>query len=430
MKKKLIRVACVVAILAVILVILEATADTNGNGLISPSCAVLAADKGMIKHGLRYGGISFSREDFTNALGTEEIQSITVRTLPDNTAGNLLLNDTYVVKNQVIRADQLKDLKFISSNAGTTETTFSFSANNNEYSITCSLVLTENVNFAPKIEQSDAISVWTQQNIMCAGTLSGSDPENDPIIFEVLTYPEKGILTLDRQSGAYQYSPYENVKGVDEFEYRVRDSHGNYSESAKISIEIDSMAGNIIFTDMMDHAAHNAAILAVAETQMSYTESDGKYYFSPNESVSREEFLIAAMDLLGAKDVPEIKSSGFTDDNDISTSAKGYVASAYFLGIISGDIDGGKIYFRPKDAITKAEAAVIVNNILGFEPTVSTSTFSDADTIPVWAESSLCALHELGILKAEETGAIGANDTLTRAQVAQILMSLIRYTGA
>lgn len=429
MKKKLIRVACIVAMIAVILIILEVTADTQGNGLISPSCEVLAAEHGMIKHGMKYSGISFSRDDFTKALGTESIQSITVLSLPDASSGTLLLGDTYVVKNQIIEAEKLDALRFVSSNSEASDSGFTFSANNNAYDIYCSMVFTESINFAPKIDTDDAVSVWTQQNISCHGTLTGEDPEQDELTYEIVAYPEKGLLSLDKSSGSYQFYPYENVKGVDKFEYRVRDSYGNYSETATVAIEIDSIASNIIFTDMVDHEAHNAAILAIAENRMSYTEKDGKYYFSPDEAVSREEFLVCTMDLLGAKNVPQIKSSGFADDSDISTNAKGYVASAYFLGVVSGDMDNGQLYFRPKDAVTKAEAAVIVNNILGFEPTISASTFSDADSIPVWAVSSLCAMNELGIMRTEDTGAIGANETLTRAQVAQLIMSLINYTG-
>lgn len=429
LKKKLMGVACVAAVLIAILVFVEAGADYSGSGLISPSCAVLAEENGMIKCGLKYGGIEFTKEDFTTALGTEALTSITVQELPPTNEGTLMLAGTYVVKNQVIPAENLGELKFVSSNDGPAESAFVFSANNNEYSTTCSLIFTESVNFAPSFSSSEALEVWTQRNIACFGTLHAKDPEGDALRYEIVSYPKKGLLTLDTKTGQYQFSPYANMKGVDSFEYCVWDSYGNRSEIVTVAIEIDRAASNLVFVDMQENPAHNAAILATAENHLNYTEVNGKYYFSPNETVSREDFLVMTMNLFGAKNVPEIKSSGFTDDSEISTNAKGYVASAYFLGIVSGDIENGKIYFRPQDAITKAEAAVMVNNILGFEPTVSASTFSDADEIPVWAESSLCALTELGILKTESTGNIGANDTLTKAQVAQIIMSLIQYTG-
>ena len=423
------RIALVVVVLVAILIFLESTADYSGSGLISPSCEVLAGENGMVKHGLKYGGIEFSKEDFTTALGTESLSSITVKSLPPSGDGTLMLDGTYVVKNQVIPSEKLSTLKYVSANGEQTESSFTFSANSNEYDITCSLIFTESVNFAPSFATAEAVEVWTQKNISCFGTLSAKDPEDDTLTYEIVSYPKKGLLSLDKTTGEYRFSPYANVKGVDSFEYRVWDSYGNYSETRTVSIEIDSVASDLVFADMEDDPAHNAAILATAENHMDYVESEGKYYFSPTETVTREDFLVMTMNLFGAEDVPEIKNSGFSDDGQISTNAKGYVASAYFLGIVSGDIENGKIYFRPQDAITKAEAAVMINNILGFEPTVSVSTFSDAEEIPIWAESSLCALTELGILETEATGSIGANDTLTKAQVAQIIISLIQYTG-
>lgn len=430
MKKKLIRVAYVVIFLAAVLIFLEATADYSGKGLISPSCEVLAAQHGMVKSGLKYDAIRFSNQDFLTAAGVESLTSITIREVPPSNEGTLMLDDTYVVKNQVISANDLDRLKFVSAGGDHSSSEFSFSTNNNEYLLNCSLTFTDNVNFAPTFGSNDAVQAWTQKNISCFGTLAASDPENDELQYEVVAYPQKGLLTLNATSGTYKFSPYANVKGKDRFLLRARDSRGNYSDTIAVVVEINNAVSDLVFEDMLDNPAHNAAILATAKNLLDYEEKNGKNYFSPTDSVTREEFLVAVMNLFGAKDVPVIKNSGFTDDNAISTTAKSYVASAYFLGIVSGDIEGGKIYFRPQDSITKAEAAVMVNNILGFEPTVSTSAFSDSEEIPVWAESSLCALAELGILKPESAGNIGANDTLTKAQVAQILLSLINYTGS
>lgn len=429
MKKKFLGIVSVIAVLVGILIFLNDTVNATGSGLASPACTVLATENEMIKHGLRYSGIEFTEEDFTNALGMDKISSITVESVPSAEDGRLTLNGIYVVENQVIPAENLGGLKFTATNSEITESSFTFSANESEYAISCTMLLTESVNFAPTVTVAEDTEVWTQKDITCFGSLTHKDPENDEVTYEIISYPEKGLLSLNSNTGEYCYTPYANVKGVDAFRYRVRDAYGNYSHDAKVNIEIDNVAIEVDLSDMTDDPAHNAAILAISKNLMHYTVNDGKYCFNPSGTVTREEFLVMTMDLFGAQDVPEIKSSGFTDDDNISTNAKGYVASAYFLGIVSGDIEGSKIYFRPKDAITKAEAAVMLNNILGVEPTISVSTFSDAEDVPVWAESSLCALHELGILEAASTGSIGANDTLSRAQVAQIIMSLIQYTG-
>ena len=82
----------------------------------------------------------------------------------------------------------------------------------------------------------------------------------------------------------------------------------------------------------------------------------------------------------------------------------------------------------PKSEITTAEASVIINKIIGSKSSASKDAFSDSDEIPDWARDSIVSLCEIGILE-KENGKISPNSPLTRAQTAQILMSLLEYRG-
>lgn len=85
---------------------------------------------------------------------------------------------------------------------------------------------------------------------------------------------------------------------------------------------------------------------------------DGK--FSPRENITRAEFvkMAAACDSLVEAECP------FADVSETHW-ARAYIASAYAKGWIKGDA-GGK--FRPYDKISRAEAVIILNNMLGRQP--------------------------------------------------------------
>jgi hypothetical protein len=144
---------------------------------------------------------------------------------------------------------------------------------------------------------------------------------------------------------------------------------------------------------MSEHWAHSAAIEMASDGVMQYKTNEEAAVFSPDDLVTREEFLVMVMKLLGTKDLGECKQTQFADDADILDVNKPYVQAAYRAGIIRGREDNGLICFCPGDSITRAESAVILNNIIGAEVPVNVSLFADNDSIPAWAQSALYALE-------------------------------------
>lgn len=397
----------------------------SASSSLSPGLSVLADQVDMIASGLAAGEIRFSESEFVNAVGAS-FDAVTVTALPPVSDGMLYLGKAPVAVNQRISAPSLDTLRFVPRD-GCRESSFRFRTSG-DYSIPCALRWTDFANAAPVTERAGldgAVEVWTQCDIGAYGTLPGSDPDGDSIVFEVTEYPEKGLLTLS-SGGRYCYVPFSGLKGADRFSYTVRDEWGHYAKPRTVSVQVDTAASSLTLADMEGHWAHNAALVMASENVMQLRSEDGALYFDPDGEVSREEFVMTAMKALGSGEI-EPASTVFSDDREISREASGYVARAYSLGLIRGSGNGSDNPFRPKDPITRAEAAVILNGIVGAEVTDAVAVFADGGSVPVWAKPSLSALASVGIFSGTEDGSIAAESVLTRGQVAELLLRVRRF---
>lgn len=395
---------------------------------LSPAIDVIASESSMVKAGIVCEGeLCFDPSDFDESIGAN-IRSIKITTLPSSDTGRLMLENLYVVTNQVIDRKDFSSLKFVPTTNGK-ECSFSFVPSSGSYEIECVIKVIDEVNYSPIATNGKALSTWTGKDISTFGVLDGYDPDGDSIKFEIVSYPKKGLIELtNASSGDYKYTPYENVTGIDSFSYRVRDEYGNYSAETTVSVKVKTLKTTLVFSDIEGHRAQNA-VLVVGDNLMECEKGeDGKYIFAPEKTVTKEEFLCLVMKAMGAKDVPEIPTTRFADDKEISPEYKGYFESAFALGIIKGERKADGIYVNPKKEITLAEGAVIINNIIGATKGASIDVFADDDEIPSWAKDDIISLLEVGIFE-KENGKINANSPLTRSQTAQILMSLLEYRG-
>ncbi len=398
--------------------------------VISPAIEVIAEQNEMVKTGLiQDGTILFDTYDFDVSLGAN-VKSITVSALPSEADGRLMLGNLYVVENQVIAREDFSMLKFVSTTQSeATDTTFKFEPNDCGYEIKCMLRSIENVNFSPVASNGEAVSVWTQENISSYGILVGYDPDGDDLKFEIVNYPKKGLLKLtNSDTGDYIYTPYENARGTDAFSYRVRDSYGNYSEICTVNIKVDKLRVSLVFNDLENEKYLNAAlIMNEFEIMECVKNEDGTISFKPNEKITKEEFVYLLMTTMGAKNVPTLEKTRFADNDEISTQYRGFIEGAVSLGIINGENKQDGLYFNPKSEITLADAATIINSILGAKAN-NKQTFKDDESIPSYAKEDIYALVEAGIINGEG-GEIKANNPLSRSQTAQILLSLLQFRG-
>ena len=97
-------------------------------------------------------------------------------------------------------------------------------------------------------------------------------------------------------------------------------------------------------------------------TQLGVMHGDPDGVFRPEDTITRAEFVASAVRFF---DAPEAATEiSFTDVPAQAWYAEA-VRDGVALGLIEGDGDGT---FRPEDTITRAEAAAIVNRMLGRKP--------------------------------------------------------------
>ena len=410
------------------LMVVVSTLPTGAAEPLSPALTLLSAEASMAKAGLISEEISFSADDFARALNRSSVKAITVATLPPAAEGKLKLGSVDVYAGQVIARNSLNLLRFIPAADAVTESSFTFSTDGSGYALTCALYLLPALNFAPTVELADdnALTVSTHRAISCFGSLPAYDPEGDPLTYEIVSAPKKGsVILTDAANGDYRYTPAEGKTGRDSFRYVVHDKYGNYSAAATVSITITRPKTAMVFADMDGHWAHNAALTMAEEGLMQGRQIGNTVCFSPDETVSRGEFLVMAMHAAGITNVPAAQTTGFADDDAIPTAMKGYVATAVRMGYIQGRAAEGQKLFCPDDPITRAEAAVMLGNMLDAAVPTVKPVFRDADGVPEWAYDALSALNALGVMSGTGSGIIAANVTLTRAQAAQILCAVM-----
>ncbi len=383
---------------------------------VSPGLEVLAGEEAMIVSGIAGESVVFSSENFSDTVYSDAFESITILSLPPAADGTLYFNDAAAAPNQVIAAEDMDKLRFDAAE-GVQSTSFRFTFDRS-YDMNCVIKLSDKNNSAPVCAQGAAIKTFS--DMTCAGNMIANDPDGDTISYEVLSYPENGTLSFNPDTGDFIYFPYEKVHGTDSFVYRVRDSYGAYSEECTVNIDVDRKNTSLSFSDMEDSSCQAAALVMTGSGHMDFEEDDGEIYFEPTSEVTRLDFLVTAMNVLGAANIPEVTKTGFADDADIPQEYKGYVYSAYQLGIVSGVPIGNERYFKPNEPITKAQASVILNNILGYSATVKVNC---SDEIPTWASSSIDALWELGIYPVSG-GLANPTANLTKEDAAKMLFNM------
>lgn len=394
-------------------------------GWFGSGVQVVASEVSLIKTGLLGQTLTFSDTDFKKALGIPEFDKITITEIPSSTEGTLMLGERRVGEGQSIRRRNLSRLIFIPADKTVGESSFKFSVDGaSGADIVCTMKFIDRVNYAPKIDTNAAetLSVTTQKGISVYGRMIAADPEGDELEYIIVSYPKKGTLTVtDKDTGEFKYTPTHDYDGKDSFVFVVRDEYGNYTKAQSVSVNITERMSEVVYIDMQNSKSYNAAVAMTAMGIMSGTRIGDDMYFSPEEGVSRAEFVAMSMKALGIKADTTLTATYFDDNSEIPASLVSYVATAARCGIVNGAFDGQALNFRPNDSITRCEAAIIMSNLLDIK--VGSSVFSDIegiDTVPVWARAHVGAMYSIGIFAEGDD----MNEKMNRECVAEALYRL------
>ena len=131
--------------------------------------------------------------------------------------------------------------------------------------------------------------------------------------------------------------------------------------------------------------------------------------FQPDGTMTRAEFAKLVNRTLGFTAESAISFSDVTERDWFYAEVARAVAAGYAQG------SGGA--FRPNQAVTRAEAAVMLARALDLAANEErANAFADAASIPAWARGSVAAVAESGYMNGYPDGTFGAGGTMTRAE--------------
>lgn len=259
----------------------------------------------------------------------------------------------------------------------------------------------------------------TYRNIANEGTLTATDPEGQPVTFQIVSFPKRGTVEL-KENGTFVYTPKKNKVGEDSFTFTATDPAGNVSETKKVKINILKPVDAVTFSDLDADAQFTALWMRSSGLFGGETLAD-QLCFCPEKTVTRGEFLVMAMKLADVPPEIGLLTSGFADQDTAPKWMQSYLVSAMRRGLISGMTSESGLNFEPNRPITGAEAASIVCGICKLAPVQQVD--SQDDTLPVWASVAMQTAGTAGIEMPD------ASSELTRLEAAKLLYSAAALLG-
>lgn len=264
----------------------------------------------------------------------------------------------------------------------------------------------------PPVAEDSAIE--TYKNLPNEGMLRFSDPEGQPLRFTVTRQPRRGTLII-REDGSYLYTPEKNKVGTDSFSFTATDPAGNVSREATVTVKILKPADELQYTDTAGLKCRFSAEWMRNTGIFSGETVSGQLCFSPDEGVTRGQFLAMLMETLELPVDHAVTETGFLDDAPLWL--KPYLAAALRAGMITGYPAEGGTEFRPDEPLIGRDAAVMIRNVLDFS--VPTAVEDDG-SIAVWVSESSDAPLSLP----------DGEDVLTRSDAAQILYQVSKVRSS
>lgn len=265
-----------------------------------------------------------------------------------------------------------------------------------------------------KIEETDDYTITVRHNQGGTVAPSGSIQVKKNQNFTLRILPDKGYVIdrvlIDGQDRgkieSYSFYSVDKDHRVDVSFVQVKD----------LETKEPIKQGNKTLRDIPGHWAQGAMTYCLDK---GYFAGKGDGTFGANDPVSRGDLVT----VLGRRRKAQVKAEKVFKDVDPNTYYGPYVAWSKQVGIAHGY----KGNFRPKDSMTREEMAKVFQDYLKAEKKLSKRekrTFKDQKKISSWAKESVDTLTSQGILVGDQKGNFNPKQTLTRAQVAQVLYQI------
>lgn len=264
------------------------------------------------------------------------------------------------------------------------------------------------------------IEVVTYRNIPYYAQFLASDGDGEDLTFKLKSKPKHGTVKVSGAS--FVYTPEKGRTGSDTFTYVAKDSSGNESMPATVSVEIKKIKSGISYSDMSGNSAAAAAQQLAEDKIFTGAKIGDKYFFEPDRSVSRSEFLALTMETAGM-DTTDVSMTGFCDDKSIPTWAKAYVETGLSGGVVQGMKTDDGIAFNGDQGVTFNEAATILNRVLSVNNVDLKAWYADRHTVPSWAAQAVGNMESVNVMATGSFGSSTLNNHMSRADAAKMLAS-------
>ena len=172
------------------------------------------------------------------------------------------------------------------------------------------------------------LEIRTYRNIPYHARFLTTGGSGEDVTFELVQEPRHGTVAID--GAEFTYTPDKDRCGTDHFTYLCRDAKGDASAEAEVTITVSRVKSGVTYADTDGSGAEAAAQYLAEAGVFTGAQVAGQYFFEPERTVTRAEFLAMTMDCLGMS-ATAVTVTGFSDDAAIPAWAKAYAAAVSLM---------------------------------------------------------------------------------------------------
>ena len=204
------------------------------------------------------------------------------------------------------------------------------------------------------------LEIRTYRGIPYLGQLEAADPDGGELTFAIVTQPKKGTVTVEGAN--FTYTPKgERCRRGQLHLFRRQQRRGRVPARHRDRDHRKDPLRRYLRGHRRGHRHRRAGFSE--RGVFTGAKIGDKWYFEPDRTVSRGEFLAMVLETAGAE-VTDVTMTGFRDDDAIPTWAKSYAAAGVAEGILRGKPTENGAVFSCEEPISFSEAATVLNRVL------------------------------------------------------------------